>query len=107
MNTAGGGGSRTYMSFLTELGFVFFILFYNSWMQALGTVPDGKKMPERLVHSLTGWAVDLNPISSVLIVEARGFLGNGETEAGTLRITSVHSSEYWVSYELPSWHSNE
>lgn len=42
-----------------------------------------------------------------LWLEAREFLGEGETEADTLRITSLHSSEYWVSYELPSWHCNE
>lgn len=91
-----------------SLSSAFFFSYYSAILGCLaGHYARRKKLPGRLVHSWAVWAVDLNPVSSVPMVRGQGFLGNGETEADTLRITSLHSSEYWFSYELTSWHGSE
>lgn len=55
----------------TCVGFPIILQFLDAW---LCTVPDAKELPERLVDSLTAWAVDLNPVSSVPMVRGQGIL---------------------------------
>lgn len=89
------------MSFLAELGFLFLILSCNSW-----TLGCALPSPWETIWELDLLGHGFQSCQRSLWLEARGFLGSGMMEWCSL-ITSLHSSEYWVSEELPSWHSNE
>lgn len=76
-----------------------------------------KKLPERLVHSLTVWAVDLNPISSVPMVRGQGILrqwGDKRKTLGELLFCTVQNIGLVVSChpgmvvsEGPQWEQQD